>query len=124
MKLSGARNKDIAERLGVTPARVTQYLTEEMKSLSDKISDDAQNWVRLEVGRLDRLQSAIWHKAIGYVDGENTKHQPSLNSMDRVLRISQQRAELLRLISPDETTSSIAANVTLVYPDNGRGPKD
>lgn len=122
LRLAGATQKDIASQIGVTQGRVSQYLREEMKAVGDKISEDVQKWVRLEVARLDKLQTAVWANAVGYRTGE-VSVPASLSHMDRVLRISQQRVELLQLIAPTQHDEN-NVKITLVYPDNDRGPTE
>lgn len=124
MKVAGAgTHAEIAERLGVSPARITQYLQQTMKELREEIGENAKQWCAMELHRLDRLQASYWPKAVGYVTPENVKVAPSRKDADIVLRIMKQRTAILRLLGGyPEVEVSVSPSVQVFIPDNGRLP--
>jgi hypothetical protein len=84
LRRAGVHPTEIARQLHISKAtvyaRIKGGLTRTLKEPAAEVRD-------LEADRLDRLQAAIWPKAL----------RGDLRAVDRVIRISERRAELLGL---------------------------
>lgn len=84
LRRAGVHPTEIARQLGISKATVYARLK---SGLTRTLREPASELRDLEADRLDRLQSALWAKAI----------RGDLKAFDRVLRVSQDRRELLGL---------------------------
>jgi hypothetical protein len=87
LRLTGATYEEIGRQLGCS-APAALYHVE--RAVRDARRDPAERLRALELGRLDRLQLAVWQKAL---DGD-------LEATDRVLRVMARRDRLLGLDTP------------------------
>ncbi|KWW97367.1 hypothetical protein LI90_4339 (plasmid) [Carbonactinospora thermoautotrophica] len=88
MRRAGLTLDDIARELGYTHRSSARKAVQ--RALKRTLQEDADELRALEADRLDRLQAAIWSKAMA----------GDLQAVDRVLRISERRARLLGLDLP------------------------
>lgn len=89
LRRAGATYQDIADHLGYATAQGA-YLAYQ-RALKRTLTDAGSEEVReMELDRLDRLQRAVWAKAVA---GEYP-------AVDRVLKIMAQRAQYLGLYAP------------------------
>jgi hypothetical protein len=112
LRASGAGYDAIGRQLGVsTPTawRCVQAALDEIRS------EPAPELIELECARLDRMLVAIWPLAIGHTEtlpsGREKRHAPSVEAIDRVLKIMQRRARMLGLDAP--TKKEISGNVLM-----------
>lgn len=100
LRQAGATYEEIAEALGYEdrsgPYRAVK------KALDELPREAAVELRRLEAMRLDRLQRAIWVRALGTAGGDNPS-PPDLRAVDRVLEIQKRRANLFGLDAPKRT---------------------
>jgi len=90
LRLAGKTYAEIGEALGVTEQGAHKIIMRVLKRLNEKIVEDGMAVRRIEVERLDALLRVVWPKA---QDGD-------LAAVDRILRISKRRSELLGLDAP------------------------
>lgn len=86
----GFNYEEIGLRLGVSRAQAYKYVQGALRTIrarTDEVADDVRT---LELIRLDRLQLALWRRA---VEGDET-------AIDRILRIMERRARMLGIDSP------------------------
>lgn len=99
LRQAGATYEEIAEALGYEdrsgPYRAVKNALEELPR------EAAVELRRLEAMRLDRLQRAIWVRALG--SGGDVPVPPDLRAVDRVLEIQKRRANLFGLDAPKRT---------------------
>lgn len=88
--LNGLTYREIAAQLNVSTGTVTAdrraILTEWRKHYTDK----ADQYVAIQLRRLDVLLNAIWQQAVG-----NDDTAPSLPHVDRIIRIIERQERLL-----------------------------
>lgn len=101
LRLSGMTYAEIAENLGVSNYTawqdVNQALADIPKSEADQLREE-------EVGRLDRMQRAVWDAALA----------GDLQAMQTVLKIVDRRAKLLGLDAPQQVELSGDADLDAV----------
>jgi hypothetical protein len=101
LRRAGLGFAEIARQLGVSSPGTAFKIVK--AALHATLQEPAEDVRKLELERLDRLQFAYWHSAIGSparkgVGGKDIPAvAPDPESMDRVLKIMRQRAELLGL---------------------------
>src|SRR5262245_18532903 len=87
LRLQGMTYREIAQELGVTPTRARQLVSEALAALQKDTAESAEELRRLELDRLDQLQSGLWEEA---ADG-------NLKAVGAVLKIMERRARLVGL---------------------------
>jgi predicted transcriptional regulator len=125
MKLAGvSSNREIARKLGVTPAAITKYLQRAIANTQQQADEDAKSWAAIELERLGKLLAAHWSAARGYRDKDGREHPPQRKAADLCLRIIRQRTDIMRLLSgqPDVEVKVASSSVQVYIPDNGRLP--
>lgn len=106
MRVAGSSWWDIAEALEVTEGQAASLLAQKIQAAAQLVDEGAKrHLLALEVERLDRLQEAMWDRALG---GDT-------RAADTVLRIITTRAKILGL---DITSSSAVTNNTIVVTGN------
>jgi len=106
MRVSGSSWWDIAETLGISEGKAASLLAKRIQAAADLVDEGAKrHLLALEIERLDRLQEAMWDRALG---GDT-------RAADTVLRIITTRAKILGL---DITSSSAVTNNTIVVTGN------
>lgn len=88
LKLAGATYEEIATALGYSSKQAAWRSVQ--RAREDMLRDPAEELVKQEADRLDRLQRALWTDAIKGNQG----------AVDRVLRVMERRAKLLGLDAP------------------------
>jgi len=84
----------------------------ELEKARKEVEEEAETTLKLELRRLDEMQSRLYPVALG--DGDTP---PDPRAVDRVLRIMKRRAQLLGLDEPQELEhSGEAFNVTIQPP--------
>lgn len=95
LRLAGASYRDIAQALEVSPATALQDCKE---ALADIPAQQADEMRTVELSRLDRLQRAVWPRAV----------KGDLQAVDRAIKIIDRRAKLFGLDAPQQV--QITAN--------------
>lgn len=90
MRITGATFSSIGEALGVSVQAAHQLVVRALEDINDTTAETAAQLRRLELERLDAMQSALWDRAM---NGEE-------QIVDRLLRIQQRRAALMGLDAP------------------------
>lgn len=97
LKKSGKTNKQIAEAMGITTASVAADVKIVLKKLQQQQLEDADLWRIMELERLDDIMTVLDSKV----------KEGDLASIDRYLRVSQARRELLGLDAPENSHLAI-----------------
>lgn len=95
LRLAGASYRDIAQALNVSPATAMQDCKEALADIPMQQADEMRT---VELSRLDRLQRAVWPKAV----------KGDLQAVDRAIKIIDRRAKLFGLDAPQQV--QITAN--------------
>lgn len=77
---------------GYDASYVGQDLRRALKNVEGDLETEAQDMLRMELRRLNKLQRSMWHKAM---NGDES-------AVDRVLKVMERRANYLGLDEPDE----------------------
>ncbi len=96
LRLQGLNFDQIGYRMGFSRQRAHTIVTEELGRVNAERNAAAGELRTLEAERLDRLQAAVWERALG----------GDLKAFDRVLAIMSRRARLLGLDAQPNTLSS------------------
>jgi hypothetical protein len=83
----GLTYAEIGERMGVSEQRAWKLVSKEFDRLNEKRTEKATDVLRLELGRLDTMFSAVWESA----------KAGDLKAIAAALRIVERRAALLGL---------------------------
>jgi len=98
---AGLSISDIARRFGVTTAVVNKAIQRQLEKLNKEAFLAYPEVLRMELERLDSLQSAIWpltqHRKISFDDGSEVQVEPDLKAIQQVLAIMTTRSKLLGL---------------------------
>lgn len=84
MRLAGKSQAEIAEELGVSSSSVSRYITQAVAAIT---RENAEEYLQLELSRLDAMLAAIWPKIVHADEGQTW-------FIDRALAIMDQRAKL------------------------------
>lgn len=95
LRLAGASYRDIAQALEVSPATALQDCKEALADIPVQQADEMRT---VELSRLDRLQRAVWPRAV----------KGDLQAVDRAIKIIDRRAKLFGLDAPQQV--QITAN--------------
>ncbi len=90
LRKAGYTLAEIGAAMGVTKERIWFVIDSAMQEYRDDIKRGLDELRAIEIARLDRMLQAVWKAAAG----------GDLQSVDRVLRISERRARLLGLDAP------------------------
>lgn len=98
---AGVSITDIARRFGVTTAVVNKAIQRQLEKLNKEAFLAYPEVLRMELERLDSLQSAIWpltqHRKVTLDDGSEVQVEPDLKAIQTTLSIMEKRAKLLGL---------------------------
>ena len=98
---AGVPITDIAKRYGVTTAVVNKAIQRQLEKLNREAFLAFPEVLRMELERLDSLQSAIWpltqHRKVTLDDGSEVTVEPDLKAIQQVLSIMTARSKLLGL---------------------------
>lgn len=101
MRLQGYTYEEIADKLGYADSsgayRAVKRAKEQVK---DAAVENAEEILRMELDRLDRMQRGLWKEAI----------EGSPGAVDRILKIMERRAKLLGLDAPDAVDLSVGSD--------------
>jgi predicted transcriptional regulator len=83
-RLSGKTQQQIADEMGLHKSTISQYIKE---AIADITRENAEEYLELELSRLDAMLAAIWPDIVAGAKGAEWK-------IDRALAIMEQRAKL------------------------------
>ncbi len=96
LRIEGKTYREIAQELGVTPTRARQLVAEALAAIEKDTAESAEELRRLELDRLDQLQSGLWEEAAA----------GNLKAVGAALKIMERRARLLGLDAPTRTENT------------------
>ena len=96
LREAGLTFQQIGRQIECSTTRAYQYVADELKRLADQASDSAESIRQLELERLDRMTTGIWTKA----------KTGDLRSIDRMIKIIEQRSKLLGLYAPTKLAAT------------------
>jgi len=129
---AGVSTTDIARRFGVSPAVVTKAIQRQLEKLNKEAFLAYPEVLRMELERLDSLQSAIWpltqHRKVSLDDGSEIQVEPDLKAIQTTLQIMEKRAKLLGLeqnnvnvqmdiTSAQEIKATLSGNIEITAAD-------
>lgn len=98
-RATGMSSTEIAKRFDVTPATVDTAIRRHINQLNRTAVLAYPEVLAMELGRLDKLQRAIWPhtqpRRQTLDDGTQITLEPDLKAVETVLRIMQQRSKLM-----------------------------
>lgn len=116
MRKAGANYREIGQALGIKKQCARRHVKKALDEINRQCAESAAELRQIELERLDRLQRAVWARA---VDGDLTAVKTVVDS------IMKRRALLLGLDTTKfEFTGDVSSNVVLYLPDNGRDTDD
>jgi hypothetical protein len=99
MRRNGTPVSEIARKLGMKPAAVNAAVTRQLQKLNREALMAYPEVLRLELERLDALQSSIWpltqHRKVTAEDGTEHVVEPDLKAVAEARALIQQRSKLL-----------------------------
>lgn len=119
---AGVATAEIAKRFGVTTQTVNKAIQRQLEKLNREAFLAYPEVLRMELERLDSLQSAIWpltqHRKVKLDDGSEMMVEPDIKAINQVLQIMDRRSKLLgmdqnnvRVQMDVNTTSEIKASL-------------
>jgi hypothetical protein len=113
MRQAGMSAADISKRFGVTVSVVQKAIQRQLEKLNRETLMAYPEVLRLELERLDALQSALWpmtqHRKIKTDDGTEVQVEPDMKAIQTVLSIMKQRSQLLGM---EQNNLNIQMDVT------------
>lgn len=99
MRQAGVSTTEIARRFGITSGNVNKAVQRQLTKLNSEALLAYPEVLRMELERLDNLQSAIWpmtqHRKVTMDDGTEVAVEPDLKAIQQVLLIMDRRSKLL-----------------------------
>ena len=113
MRQAGMSASDIAKRFGVSVTVVQKAIQRQLEKLNRETLMAYPEVLRLELERLDALQSALWpmtqHRKVKLDDGTEVQVEPDMKAIQTVLSIMKQRSQLLGM---EQNNVNIQMDVT------------
>lgn len=113
MRQAGMSASDISKRFGVSVSVVQKAIQRQLEKLNRETLMAYPEVLRLELERLDALQSALWpmtqHRKIKTDDGTEVQVEPDMKAIQTVLSIMKQRSQLLGM---EQNNLNIQMDVT------------
>jgi hypothetical protein len=103
MRQAGVAVAEIARRFEVSTSVVNKAVQRQLEKLNREALMAYPEVLRMELERLDNLQSAIWpltqHRKVRMDDGSEVSVEPDLKAIQQVLSIMDRRTKLLGMES-------------------------
>lgn len=100
---AGIAVSEIARRFDISTAAVNKAVQRQLEKLNKEALMAYPEVLRMELERLDNLQSAIWpltqHRKVKMDDGTEVAMEPDLKAIQQVLSIMDRRTKLLGMES-------------------------
>jgi len=117
MRQAGVSVSEIAKRFSVSSKVVSLAVNRQLEKLNREDGLVYLDVLRMELERLDALQSALWpltqHRKVTLDDGSEVQLEPDLKAVQQVLNVFDRRAKLLGM---DQTKVNIQTDVTSSSP--------
>ena len=121
MRQAGVANQEIARRFGTSIGAVGKAVNRQLEKLNAEALLAYPEVLRMELERLDSLQSAIWpmtqHRRVTLDDGTDISVEPDMKAIQQVLSIMDRRS---RLLGMEQQSVSVSVGVQLGGPDSIR----
>jgi len=112
MRQAGVAVGEIAKRFNVTTKVVSLAISRQLEKLNKESSLAYPEVLRMELERLDAMQSALWpltqHRKVQLEDGTEVAVEPDMKAIQQVLSIMDRRSKLLGM---EQTNVNINADV-------------
>ena len=112
LRQAGVTHGEIARRFGMSSRAVGTAIRRQLEKLNSEALVAYPELLRMELERLDSLQSAIWpmtqHRKIEMDDGTEVQIEPDLKAIQQVLSIMDRRTKLLGM---DQVNVSVQMDV-------------
>ena len=99
MRQSGVAVAEIARRFAISTSAVNKAVQRQLEKMNREALMAYPEVLRMELERLDNLQSAIWpltqHRKVTLDDGTEVTMEPDLKAIQSVLSIMDRRSKLL-----------------------------
>ena len=113
MRQSGIQQAEIARRFNMTPAAVGSAIRRQLQKMNSEALMAYPEVLRMELERLDALQSAIWpltqHRRVKMDDGTEVAVEPDMKAVQTALSIMDRRSKLLGM---EQNNVNIQMDVT------------
>ena len=117
MRQAGVAVSEIAKRFSVSSKVVSLAVNRQLEKLNREDGLVYLDVLRMELERLDALQSALWpltqHRKVTLDDGSEVQLEPDLKAVQQVLNVFDRRAKLLGM---DQTKINIQTDTTSSSP--------
>jgi hypothetical protein len=107
-RIGGWTFQAIGDELGITRQAAHGLVVTALKDLNEKTMESASELQRLELERLDVMNSAIWGAVL----------KGDVGAIDRAIRIQARRAALMGLDAPAKIEESLKGEVIIRYESN------
>lgn len=117
MRQAGVSVSEIAKRFSVSSKIVSLAVNRQLEKLNREDGLVYLDVLRMELERLDALQSALWpltqHRKVTLDDGSEVQLEPDLKAVQQVLNVFDRRAKLLGM---DQTKVNIQTDISSSSP--------
>ena len=117
MRQAGVSVSEIAKRFSVSSKVVSLAVNRQLEKLNREDGLVYLDVLRMELERLDALQSALWpltqHRKVTLDDGSEVQLEPDLKAVQQVLNVFDRRAKLLGM---DQTKVNIQTDISSASP--------
>lgn len=114
MRQAGVANQEIARRFGTSIGAVGKAVNRQLEKLNAEALLAYPEVLRMELERLDSLQSAIWpmtqHRRVSLDDGTDVSVEPDMKAIQQVLSIMDRRSKLLGM---EQQSVSVSVGVAM-----------
>ena len=118
MRQAGVANQEIARRFGTSIGAVGKAVNRQLEKLNAEALLAYPEVLRMELERLDQLQSAIWpmtqHRRVTLDDGTDISVEPDMKAIQQVLSIMDRRS---RLLGMEQQNVSVRVATSVGGPD-------
>ena len=115
MRQAGVPNQEISRRFSISVGAVGKSVNRQLEKLNSEALLAYPEVLRMELERLDALQSAIWpltqHRRITLDDGTDVAVEPDMKAIQQVLSIMDRRSKLMGMESHPAHEANIQINV-------------
>jgi len=115
MRQAGVSNQEISRRFGISVGAVGKAVNRQLEKLNAEALMAYPEVLRMELERLDSLQSAIWpltqHRRVTLDDGTDVSVEPDMKAIGQVLSIMDRRTKLLGMEAHPQSEQNIQINV-------------
>ena len=115
MRQAGVPNQEISRRFSISVGAVGKSVNRQLEKLNSEALLAYPEVLRMELERLDALQSAIWpltqHRRITLDHGTDVAVEPDMKAIQQVLSIMDRRSKLMGMESHPQSEANIQINV-------------